>query len=71
VLLAQIADESGGDSAHLGPLWQLEIEGRSDLVVIGHPIESTLAELLGHDVAHDEWPGWMTDLAGQIAADLR
>jgi hypothetical protein len=70
VLLAGIADESGGDSPELGPLWELGIEGHADLVQIGHPLDSTLAEFLGWKVAHEGWPRWINQLAEQIESDL-
>jgi hypothetical protein len=69
VLLAGIADESGGDSPELGPLWELQIEGREEAVV-GHPLNSTLADLLGWNVAHDEWPKWVDQLAQRIESGV-
>jgi len=69
VLLAGIADESGGDSPELGPLWELEIEGQEGAVIVGHPLNTTLAELLGWNVAHEEWPRWVDQLAQRIEVD--
>ena len=69
VLLAGIVDESGGDRPELGPLWELQIEGQDGAVQIGHPLSSTLADLLGWSVAHEEWPEWVDQLAHKIEAD--
>ena len=68
-LLAGITDESGGDAPELGPLWELQIEGEDEAVSVGHPLNSTLAELLGWNVAHEEWPPWIDQLAHTIEAD--
>jgi hypothetical protein len=40
-----------------------------DGIAVGHPLNSTLAELLGWNVAHEEWPEWINQLAEQIDAD--
>lgn len=70
VVQAGIVDESGGDAPELGPLWELAIQGDSDAdVSVGHPLNSTLAELLGWNVAHEEWPAWIDELAAQIESD--
>jgi hypothetical protein len=69
VLLAGVFDESGGDSPELGPLWELQIAGEDGAVGIGHPLNSTLADLLGWNVAHEEWPEWVDRLARKIEAD--
>ena len=69
VLLAGIFDESGGESPELGPLWELQIEGQDGAVQVGHPLNSTLADLLGWNVAHEEWPEWVDQLAQRIEAD--
>jgi hypothetical protein len=52
-----------------GPLWELRLsEGES---IVGRPLNSALAELLGHDVAHAQWPTWIDDLAEEIEATRR
>ncbi|MGH9197094.1 MAG: hypothetical protein ACRD1T_15310 [Acidimicrobiia bacterium] len=66
VLLARIADESGGDVPELGPQWELQIQGQEGNVIVGHPLNTALAELLGWKVAHEEWPEWIDRLADQI-----
>jgi hypothetical protein len=38
--------------------------------VVGEPLQSTLADLLGYSVAHDEWPSWIDDLAAEIERSL-
>jgi hypothetical protein len=68
VLLTRIGDESGGDSPELGPLWELQIEGPDGMLQVGHPLNSTLAALLGWNVAHEDWPQWVDELARRIEA---
>jgi hypothetical protein len=48
--------------------WHLRIEGEPGAEIVGWPLNSTLAELLGYDVAHEEWPIWIDDLAREIDA---
>jgi hypothetical protein len=38
--------------------------------VIGWPLASTLADLLGYNVAHEDWPPWIDDLAREIESAL-
>jgi hypothetical protein len=54
--------DNGRDVPHLGPNRELRI-GLDTLV--GHPLKSALAELLGRNPAHEIWPHWVDDLAGQ------
>ena len=69
VVIASVADASGGDAPELGPEWELQVQGSDHLVIVGHPLRSTLAELLGYDPAHDEWPEWVDEVAARIEAD--
>jgi len=48
--------------------WHLALEGVKDGEIIGFPLDSTLAALLGYDVAHESWPVWIDRLAAEIAA---
>ena len=50
--------------------WHLQIQDDPGAEIVGHPLNSTLAELLGYEVAHAEWPNWIDDLASQIENDL-
>ena len=50
--------------------WHLLIEGEQDAELVGRPLNSALAELLGYDVAHEEWPSWIDDLAAEIERAL-
>ena len=50
--------------------WECYIP-ESDSQVLGSPLPSTLAALLGYDVAHDEWPEWIDQLAEEIEGNLR
>jgi hypothetical protein len=69
LVIASIFDATGREAPELGPEWHLQIQGSDQIVIIGHPLESTLAELLGYKPAHDEWPDWVTELASRIEAD--
>ena len=46
--------------------WHLRIQGEPDAEIVGTPLGSTLAELLGYQVAREEWPVWIDDLASKI-----
>jgi hypothetical protein len=48
--------------------WCLRIEDEPHAEIVGMPLNSTLAELLGYAVAHEEWPDWIDDLAREIEA---
>jgi hypothetical protein len=50
--------------------WHLRIEGNPSAEIIGSPLDSTLAELLGYSVAHEEWPDWIDVLARDIESSL-
>ena len=50
--------------------WHLLIEGERDAEVVGQPLNSSLADLLGHHVAHEEWPSWIDDLAAEVERSL-
>jgi hypothetical protein len=66
-LTASVLDASGGDAPELGPLWELSFAGGSAAdTSVGHPLNSTLADLLGYRVAHEEWPKWIDELAAEI-----
>lgn len=58
-----------------GPYWVCELEGTGETVVSGgHSGRLTgamLADLLGYDVAHEEWPSWIDDLAVSLERDMR
>jgi hypothetical protein len=69
-LLVRVFDEAGWDKPQLGPAWELMIDGDEDSVGIGHPLDSNLAEVLGWDIAKDDWPTWVDQLAERIAADF-
>jgi hypothetical protein len=49
--------------------WHLRIEGEPGAEIIGWPLNSTLADLLGYAVAHEDWPTWVDDLARQIDSE--
>jgi hypothetical protein len=67
IVAASVFDLSGGDSPHLGPVWELSITpGEPTERCVGHPLNSALADLLGYRVAHGEWPDWIDELAAQI-----
>jgi hypothetical protein len=68
---AGIYDERGGDAPELGPLWEVKLDGSESGAGVGHPLNSTLADLLGWKVAHEEWPTWIDELAAAIEADWR
>jgi hypothetical protein len=51
------------ETEHLGPFWELELDGE---VSVGHPLNSTLADLLGWNVADEDWPTWIDELAARI-----
>ena len=55
--------EAGTKQDPLGPLWELSI---GDQTLVGRPLNSALAELLGWKVAHEDWPLWVDELAAQI-----
>ena len=62
--------ESSWSSAQTtGSNWQLRLP-ESGEEIIGKPLQTTLAKLLGYSVAHDEWPGWIDDLAAEIERSL-
>jgi hypothetical protein len=48
--------------------WHIRIEGDQAGEIVGTPLTSTLAELLGYQVAHQEWPRWIDDLASEVEA---
>jgi hypothetical protein len=48
--------------------WECWIEGDASAVRLGCPLESTLADLVGYDVAHDELPDWIGLMAREIEA---
>lgn len=58
-----------------GQYWVCELEGAGDAVVSsgesGRLSGAMLADLLGYDVADEEWPGWIDDLASKLERDMR
>ncbi|MCD6020880.1 MAG: hypothetical protein K0R20_590 [Actinomycetia bacterium] len=50
--------------------WNLRIEGEPHADIVGQPLNSTLADLVGYNVAHEEWPAWVDDLAREIQAEF-
>ena len=50
--------------------WHLHIHGPPDTEIVGTPLGSTLAELFGYKVAHEEWPAWIDDLASEVEEAL-
>ena len=57
--------ERTADESH----WHLRLAESTDEIV-GEPLQSALAELLGYSVASDEWPEWIDDLAAEIERAL-
>jgi hypothetical protein len=49
--------------------WHLQLPATSEEIV-GEPLQSALAELLGFSVARDDWPSWLDDLAMEIERSL-
>ena len=65
-LIARILDTAqGGDD--LSQLWEITIDGET---LIGHPLNSALAELLGWNIAHEDWPEWINEIAARILEDV-
>jgi hypothetical protein len=46
--------------------WHLRIQGEPNAEIVGTPLGSTLAELLGYEIAHEQWPGWIDELACEV-----
>jgi hypothetical protein len=47
--------------------WELELEGaKVDRRIVGWPLNSTLADLVGYHVGREDWPGWIDQLADEI-----
>jgi hypothetical protein len=53
-----------------GAYWRLRIKGEPASEIVGTPLRSTLAELLGYHVAHERWPSWIDDLASDVERAL-
>ena len=57
------------------PYCVCELEGTGETVVSGGDsgrlTGAMLAELLGYDVAHEDWPTWIDDLAVTSERDMR
>lgn len=49
--------------------WELELEGEPNAQIVGRPLNSAVAELIGYHVAQEEWPDWMDQLVARIEAD--
>jgi hypothetical protein len=41
--------------------------GLNDAQLSGWPLDANLADLLGYDVAHEDWPEWIDRLAKELA----
>jgi hypothetical protein len=50
-----------------GGHWHLQLEGVEGAETVGFPLNSTLADLLGYRVAHEDWPGWIDRVADELA----
>ena len=50
--------------------WHLQLTDEPRVEIVGTPLESTLAELLGYTVAHDSRPDWVDDAAADIERSL-
>jgi hypothetical protein len=48
--------------------WYLRIEGVPNAEIVGWPLNSALAELVGYQVAHEPWPKWIDDISHEIEA---
>jgi hypothetical protein len=46
--------------------WHLQLEGEPTTELVGAPLQSALAELLGYAVARQSWPSWLDDCAAEI-----
>jgi hypothetical protein len=72
-LTVMLSSLAGPDTADRQGTWELVI-GSLDApeeTVVGSPLPSSLAAVLGYDSAHDRWPGWVDRLAGEIEDTLR
>jgi hypothetical protein len=50
--------------------WHLQLEDEPQTEIVGVPLQSALAELLGYEVAHQSWPSWVDDCAAEIERSL-
>jgi hypothetical protein len=50
--------------------WHLQLADEPQAEIVGTPLQSALAELLGYAVAHESWPGWLDDAAADIERSL-
>jgi hypothetical protein len=50
--------------------WHLRLGDEPQGEIVGTPLQSTLAELLGYEVAHEMWPDWVDDAAAEIERSL-
>jgi len=57
--------ERTADDAH----WHLQLPATSEKIV-GEPLRSALAALLGYSVAHEDWPPWLDNFAAEIERSL-
>jgi hypothetical protein len=49
--------------------WAVWIDGQQDTsIVVGRPLAPTIADAIGYDVAHEEWPTWIDQWASEIEA---
>jgi hypothetical protein len=46
------------------------VEGEPASEIVGTPLLSTLAELLGYEVGHEVWPTWIDDLASEVEGNV-
>jgi hypothetical protein len=49
-----------------GKSWYLRIEDVPRAEIVGWPLNSTLADLLGYFVGRERWPSWVDDFARDI-----
>jgi hypothetical protein len=50
--------------------WPLRIEREPQAEIVGQPLNAALADLVGYNIAHEEWPAWVDDLAREIQAEF-
>ena len=47
-------------------MWTTWIEGDEARLEAGWPLDSLIASVVGYDVAHEDWPGWIDEWVEQI-----
>jgi hypothetical protein len=66
VLNARVFADADADASELGPLWEVTVD---QATIVGHPLHSTLADLLGWAPAAEDWPARVDVLAKRIERD--